>query len=178
MFDCQLSQQHNPQPGPEPRQMCKRQLQIVNYPLRLPSFSLKIPTDSSNLLRFLRNEGGCAWKGLNTKWSKTVLAEMIVAAFIFSPSQMAELLTSILHIHHNRSLLFPDPAWELSAQPSKSSPITPTFVLPRAPPSDLPRGCAPPLVLLDSREYALGAVRIRSSSHLILWALYHNSEAL
>lgn len=79
---------------------------------------------------------------------------MIVAAFIFSPSQMAELLTNILQSHRNHFLLFLDLAWELSAQPSKSSQITQTFVPPKALEIDYPRGRAPPLVLLDSRKYA------------------------
>lgn len=80
---------------------------------------------------------------------------MIVAAFIFSPSQMAEFLTNILLSHRNYFLLFLDLAWELSARPSKSSQITQTFVLPKALEIDHPRG-APPLVLLDSRKYAWG----------------------
>lgn len=79
---------------------------------------------------------------------------MIVAAFIFSPSQMAELLTNILLSHRNHFLLFLDLACELSARPSKSSPITQTSVLPKALETDHPRGRAPPLVLLDSRKYA------------------------
>lgn len=132
-------------------------------------FQSEIPANASKLLSFLRH----AWKGINTNWGKNVLAEMIVAAFIFSPSQMAELLTNILQSHHNHFLLFLDLAWELSARPSKSSQITQTFVLPRALEFDHPRGHAPPLVLLDSRKYdgaGLGVVVSGSSSDLILWA--------
>lgn len=80
---------------------------------------------------------------------------MIVTAFIFSLSQMAERLTNILNMHRNRFLLFLDLAWELSARPSKSSQITQTFMLPEAPEANHPRGHAPPLVLLDSCKYAL-----------------------
>lgn len=122
-----------------------------------------------------------AWKGINTNWGKNVFAEMIVAAFIFSPSQMAELLTNILQSHHNHFLLFLDLAWELSAWPSKSSQITQTFVLPRALEIDHPRGRAPPLVLLDSRKYAWGGWGLWAVEVPLIWFCglsTSNSESL
>lgn len=99
-----------------------------------------------------------------------MLAEMIVAAFIFSPSQMAELLTNILLSHRNHFLLFLDLACELSARPSKSSPITQTSVLPKALETDHPRGRAPPLVLLDSQtSYTTSYLMVSCPPRHVAW---------